>query len=105
MIPAVRSKEREYNRLAVIKCVYGLTPEAYKKMIADQSNKCAICSKSETRVVKGGLCELSIDHCHDTGKIRELLCIKYNTGLGMFENNPAALRMAADYLEKHKQNG
>lgn len=41
------------------------------------------------------------DHCHRTGVVRAWLCVPCNAGLGMFRDNPDALRRAAAYLEAH----
>lgn len=41
------------------------------------------------------------DHCHNTGVPREFICRSCNAGLGMFKDSPAALRAAAEYLERH----
>lgn len=45
--------------------------------------------------------DLHIDHCHTTGKVRGVLCTNCNRGLGHFQENPALLRLAAEYIEKH----
>lgn len=45
---------------------------------------------------------LAIDHCHQTGKMRGLLCMGCNTALGRFKDNPDLLRKAAEYIEKHR---
>lgn len=74
---------------------YKITEEQHEQMMKDQSLCCAICQKPET-VQK---LKFSIDHCHETGKIRGLLCINCNLGLGRFEDNADRFRRAADYLE------
>jgi hypothetical protein len=43
-----------------------------------------------------------VDHCHDTGAVRALLCIQCNAGLGHFDHNPARLRAAASYVERFR---
>lgn len=73
---------------------YGLTLENYKKMLEDQGGVCKICKqpcKSRSH--------LSVDHCHESGHIRGLLCDRCNTSIGKFDENPGLLREAAKYLE------
>lgn len=53
---------------------------------------CALCGTGDNLVV---------DHCHQARKIRDVLCATCNGGLGMFHDDPALLRAAADYLERH----
>lgn len=84
-----------------LKRYYGLTAEQFGAMMAAQHGVCAICSKPETTVVGAGVKPLSVDHCHMTNAIRGLLCHHCNHGLGHFMDDPAALRAAADYIEKH----
>lgn len=76
-----RQKERERVALAL----YGLTPE----QLAALGDSCHLC----------GAPAKNIDHCHDTGKVRGLLCTQCNTALGLFKDDPALLRRAADYVE------
>ena len=63
---------------------------------ARQGGKCAICG---TQYVLG-LKRLALDHCHETGRIRGLLCGSCNRGLGLFRDNPERLRKAIEYLGK-----
>lgn len=42
---------------------------------------------------------LRVDHCHDTGKVRGLLCVTCNAGIGYLKDSPQLLRKAVDYLE------
>lgn len=58
-----------------------------------QNGRCLICGEGSRR--------LEIDHCHTTGRVRGLLCIYCNTGLGRFKDNPALLARAIAYLTDH----
>ena len=75
---------------------YGMTPDDYNTMLDKQNGGCAIC---------GNRCltfkALSVDHDHETGTVRGLLCNACNISLGKMKDSPALLRKAADYLEKH----
>lgn len=79
---------------------YGITPYEYGKRLKAQDGKCSICRCKESlidyRTNKPQ--RLSVDHCHDTNKIRGLLCNKCNTGLGKFCHDPALLSQAINYL-------
>ena len=68
------------------------------ELMASQDGVCAICSTDLSALQPG---RIHLDHCHVSGKVRGWLCVKCNTGLGMYQDNPARLRLAADYLEKH----
>ncbi|MFI5814846.1 endonuclease domain-containing protein [Streptomyces sp. NPDC051643] len=72
---------------------YGLTLEQWDAMVLAQEGRCAICQEPS---------ELVVDHCHTSGAVRELLCSTCNSGLGHFKDEPARLRAAADYLERHR---
>jgi hypothetical protein len=80
------------------------TPELYYEMLKQQENKCAICNEEETRKSRtdGKICALAIDHCHNTGKIRGLLCHGCNTGLGKFKDDINILLKAIQYLKQHE---
>ena len=80
------------------------TVDDYYKMHAEQNGRCAICKEVETRKSRtdGKICALAIDHCHKSGKIRNLLCHDCNTGLGKFKDNTELMKKAILYLEKHK---
>ena len=72
---------------------FGITLEHFNLMLKNQNNKCAICKKEECR-------NLAVDHDHKTGKIRGLLCLNCNTGLGSFKDNLDLLLKAINYLKK-----
>lgn len=70
---------------------YNLTEEEYVAMFERQEGVCAICKKPETsRNQKGTIRSLAIDHDHNTGKVRGLLCFRCNTNLGVIESEQAA---------------
>lgn len=75
---------------------YEITLAAYREMAAKQGNKCAICGNRETR----GKRKLAIDHDHETGQIRGLLCQGCNVSLGFLSLRD--LYSAIAYLEKRK---
>lgn len=70
---------------------YGITAEIYKSLLCEQGGTCKICSRATTK-------RLAVDHCHETGVVRGLLCTSCNTGLGLFAERPELLVKAAAYL-------
>lgn len=76
-----------------------ITLEHYQDLIAQQNNKCAICNREETRMHNGKVTRLCIDHCHDSGKVRGLLCHACNTAIGKFEDRIDLLNNAILYLK------
>ncbi|HFC47216.1 MAG TPA: hypothetical protein ENJ63_04965 [Dissulfuribacter thermophilus] len=71
------------------------------KMFNKQSGKCAICGVSFGGRDENGNVPSSanLDHNHQTGQLRGVLCGNCNRGLGLFNDDPKLLRKAADYLE------
>lgn len=69
-----------YARNKRIKKIYGLTPEQYDEKLRNQGGGCAICLKPYNSGRR-----LSVDHDHQTGMVRGLLCTSCNTRLGMIE--------------------
>jgi len=74
---------------------YGLTELEFYRII--NKKQCAIC-----KIKEPGKRNFQIDHCHKTGKIRGLLCINCNTGLGQFKDKIAFLKKAIEYLKETK---
>ena len=89
------NKERYYGN--TIKRKYGLTLNEYNALRLEQDYKCAICGDHEEVVGK----KMYVDHNHDTGKIRKLLCTKCNVGIGMLKDSAEVLLKAAQYLQEH----
>ncbi len=83
-----------------LKRQYGISLDDFNKMSEEQQGKCAICRKKETALdprTKQPR-ELAVDHCHNKGHIRGLLCSKCNIGLGAFKDSTELLQTAIDYL-------
>ena len=71
----------------------GITPEQLVDRYERQEGCCAIC-KTEVALI-----ESAIDHNHETGEFRGVLCKQCNRALGMFKDSPAVLRSALEYLD------
>lgn len=84
-----------------LRAQYGISLEDYEYLVREQNGVCAICRKPEQAKRLGKVRILSTDHDHSTLRVRGLLCAKCNSVLGYMNDDPALLRAAADYLEKH----
>lgn len=80
---------REYS----LRRNYGISEATYQEMLASQSGVCAIC-KRPPNTASG---QLHVDHCHKTGAVRKLLCVKCNMALGWYEAHGDAI---AAYLQR-----
>ncbi len=78
---------------------YKISPEVFNKMWEDQEGKCAICEQAMNP--RGRLkSAASVDHNHETGKVRGLLCRGCNHGIGNLKDDPKVLQSAVEYLMK-----
>ena len=75
---------------------YGLSLADYDRLLEQQAGGCAICGGVTMWRGEG---RLSVDHDHETGEVRGLLCSPCNTGLGHFHDDAERLRRAIIYLE------
>jgi len=93
----------EKYRLNQLVSKYNLTKEEYLEKVGKQGNRCKICLQHETdRHHKSNkLKELSVDHNHKTGVVRDLLCRKCNTALGLLKEDKAIVQNMINYLEQH----
>ena len=96
---AKSGKQKHHNLARRFK----MTLDDYKRMIFDQKGVCAICGNAETAMLCGKVKDLAVDHAHETGKVRELLCQKCNLGIAQFRENIGYLANAIVYIEKHKK--
>jgi hypothetical protein len=88
-----------------LKRYYGISIADYAEMYRKQDGKCAICRQAEEGKDRHGNTRvLAVDHCHDTGAVRELLCYACNSMLGQAKDNVEVLLAAADYIRKHSGN-
>lgn len=78
------------------KAKYGIPYGTYDRMLATQGGGCAVCGNPPPADKA-----LHVDHDHETGKVRGLLCDLCNRGLGYFSDSADRLRDAADYLDIH----
>lgn len=85
---------------------YQLSESDYAQMLDSQGGGCAICGAVETSPVAigPGVRRLAVDHDHETGDVRGILCNRCNQGLGRFADDPERLRRAADYLERSSRS-
>jgi hypothetical protein len=90
-------------RTANLKKNFGLTVAEYGQILVSQNGVCAACGQLETRTMRGKVTTLCVDHDHETGKIRGLLCFHCNTALGLVKENISRLLKLIAYLEAHKE--
>ena len=67
-------------------------------MAEEQQHVCKLCGEQETRTRNGVIVGLVVDHDHDTGRVRGLLCSNCNVGIGYLKHNTELLRKAIAYL-------
>lgn len=107
---AMAQKQREYNarrdpRTRVsnhFRSRYGLTIDEWEALAASQDNACAICQMQieEIQPHPSGNRTLHVDHCHDTNRVRGLLCSNCNRAIGAFRDDPEIMRRAIAYIEE-----
>lgn len=81
---------RAEYRYRKIKRLYGISEDEYLALCEMQGGRCAICDKAVP--------VLAVDHCHETGAVRGLLCSFCNTGIGHLGDDPDILERAKQYL-------
>lgn len=96
------ANDPDYYRGKQYERYYGLTMDGYNKMFVAQNGKCAICGKSKELWSSDKVKFLHVDHCHDTGEIRGLLCYNCNNGIGALQDNPDYCDNAGSYLRRFK---
>lgn len=79
---------------------YGIGLDEYERMLEEQQGVCAICGLEQNSKRNTRLC---VDHCHDTGSVRGLLCDRCNRGIGLLQDDYRILNKASDYLRRFTQ--
>lgn len=79
----------------------GLTMERVNALLAEHNYRCALCGRHADEFKKG----LAIDHCHETGRIRGVLCMPCNTSLGQLGDNVESMYGIINYLNKTMNTG
>ncbi|MCK9458440.1 MAG: endonuclease VII domain-containing protein [Proteobacteria bacterium] len=88
----VAKKDKDYNHIKKLR-QYGLTIDDYSFMLEQQGGGCAICGKPPKEGKR-----LHVDHDHNCGKIRGLLCFRCNFGLSYFAEDYQTLQRASEYI-------
>ena len=87
-----RQKYPDIIRAAARRRYYNLLPEMYDALLRKQNGVCAICKGD------GNGRELQVDHCHETHKVRGILCADCNSGIGRLKDDPFLIEKALLYL-------
>lgn len=90
-------KKKKSDRKYHLKREYGITVDYYNHMINIQENKCKICKNdfNDSRIA-------CVDHCHNSKKVRGILCKKCNLAIGYFGDNISNMQSAIQYLKDTK---
>lgn len=102
-IAALYRRYRESHREKVknnqfanrLKKIYGINIDIYNQMLLEQNGRCSICFGHQVNSRK-----MCVDHDHETGTVRGLLCSNCNTALGLMQENKERLFKMIEYLEK-----
>lgn len=89
---------KEYDFRNRLRIDYGISAYQYEVMVMCQGNVCAICGYPESVTKNGEVMRLAVDHDRNTGRVRGLLCVGCNTGLGSFNHDQERLSEAVRYL-------
>ena len=97
-----KNRDRYFDRR--LRRDYGITLDEYNRILQEQGGGCGICGVVEARS-KSGNGRLHVDHDHETGKTRGLLCDTCNRGIGQLGDDPERVKAAVRYLERTTNNG
>jgi hypothetical protein len=90
------ASKAEMHRDQRLRRRYGINVEQLDAIIDAQRGKCALCEET----LKLGTKSVHVDHCHETGKVRGVLCARCNLGIGRFGDHIRGLERAIEYLKR-----
>lgn len=98
LTPGFKETQYPVKRKSMLKQRYGITHEDYLHMLTEQNGACAVCKTTVT----GNRCRyFDVDHDHETGKVRGLLCRRCNVTLGVIEKNRERIMLLEKYLREY----
>ena len=94
---------KEYQKWYTIRVKYGITRLQYEALFEDQEGRCRLCKVLGSEVKRPGTSDptfgLCVDHDHNTGLVRGLLCNNCNRAIGLLQDNPELLDKASEYVK------
>jgi hypothetical protein len=97
-----QTHKRDYRERDLVRR-FGIDLAVYQRMFVEQKGVCAICGNPETETRNGQVKWLAVDHDHETGAVRGLLCAACNKGIGWFGESVERLSRAIDYVQRHNK--
>lgn len=82
---------------------YGISLVEVRAMFEEQNHRCALCGGEGFKMADHHRVPLVVDHCHETGKVRQLLCHNCNRALGLLKDDPSLMDRCARYIEAHRE--
>lgn len=95
-----KCRSKKYDRTPAKRCAnlryrYGISLEEFEFKLAEQGGACALCAK---KYIKGNN-RFHVDHCHENGHIRGILCHDCNTALGKLGDTVESIEKVLEYLK------
>lgn len=90
-------KKSDQGRTTILQRAFGISSQHYNTLLDLQEHRCRLCGAPDRADGKS----LAVDHDHETGKVRKLLCGKCNLTLGRHNDAPEWFERAALYLRVH----
>lgn len=95
-----KHKRKRINRNFTLKRLYGITHDDYDALLAAQGGVCAVCKRGPETCVQG---TIPVDHDHETGLVRGLLCDRCNRALGLLKDSVENVAALLKYLKASSQ--